>query len=65
MSVGIGVSDILFFVNQTLILYGKCRGAPAELQAAGRNVEQMRTALEILGAATEDRQSFVAKMPAV
>ena len=65
MSVGVGVSDILFFVNQTLILYGKCKGAPVELHAAGRNVEQMRTALEILGAAIEDKQSFVTRLPAV
>ena len=65
MSVGIGVSDILYFVNQTLILYGQCMGAPAELQAAGRNVEQMRTALEILGEAIRDRKSFIAKQPAM
>ena len=65
MSVGVGVSDIVFFVNQTLILFGKCKDAPAELQAAGRDVEQMRAALEILGEATSKKDSLVAKQPAV
>lgn len=65
MSVGVGVSDILFFVNQTLVLYGQCIGAPAELEAAGRNVEQMRTALEVLSEAVNDRKSLMAKQPAM
>ena len=65
MSVGVGVSDILFFVNQTLKLYGKCQAAPTELQAAGRNVEQLRTALQILGETIESRRSFVTKQPAM
>jgi len=65
MSLGIGVSDIIFFINQTLILYGQCKGAPAELQAAGTTVDQMRTVLEVLGGAINDRKSFIAKQPAM
>ena len=65
MSFGVGVSDILFFVNQTLEIYGQCRSAPAELQVAGRNVEQMRAALQILGEAVADKESLLANQPAM
>lgn len=65
MSLGVGISDMFFFVDQTLKLYGNCQGGPAELQAAARDVEQMRTAVKILGDAIGDRASFVAKHAAV
>lgn len=65
MSLGVGISDILFFVDQTLTLYGKCEGAPAELQEAGRTVVQMRMAVKILGDAVGDNVSMVAKHAAV
>ncbi len=61
MSFGIGIGDILFFVDQTLVFYGQCKGAPAELQAASRDVEQMRLAVKILGDVVGDKSSFVAK----
>lgn len=61
MSFGIGIGDILFCVDQSLTLYGKCRGAPAELQAASRDVEHTRLKVKILGDAVGDKSSFVAK----
>ena len=63
MSLGIGVSDILYLVSKTLTLYEQCRDAPAELQAAGRNVEEMHTALKILRSAVTDEKSFIAREP--
>lgn len=65
MSLSVGITDILSFVDQTLTLYGQCQGDPVELETAGRNVEQMRMAVKTLGDAIGNKVSFVAEHTAV
>lgn len=65
MSFGFSIGDILTIINGTLKLYGQLRDAPAELHVAGRNVEQMRTALVVLKEAVDDRETFLAQQPAM
>ena len=61
MSVPISVGDILLIVNGTLTLFSRLKNAPAELTVAQRDVEQVRTALEVLGSKLSDKTSLLAQ----
>ena len=61
MSVPISIGDILLIVNGTLTLFSRLKNAPAELRVAQRDVEQVRTALEVLGSKLSDKTSLLAQ----
>ena len=61
MSVPVSIGDILLIVNGTLTLFSRLKNASAELTLAQWGVEQVRTALEVLGIELSDKTSFLAQ----
>ena len=59
MAVPIAFGDILLLINGTLSLYKRLRDGPAELMVAKRDVNQMKSSLEVLRDALNDRESFL------
>ncbi|MCJ1402396.1 hypothetical protein MMC11_005616 [Xylographa trunciseda] len=65
MAFGIGIGDVLTLINGTMVLCKMLRDAPAELQSATKDVEQMQITLKVLGEALDNRRSLLSAQPAI
>lgn len=63
MSFGVGIGDVVLIITETLALFKSIDDAPAELDAARRDMEQMKVSLQFLREGVKDEQSFVSSRP--
>ena len=63
MSFGFGIGDVVLIITETLALFKSINDAPAELDAARRDMEQMKVSLQFLWGGVRDEESFISSWP--